>query len=206
MNKPLSLFNTSALAGTNLGPSQRDHYTTISRLGLFGASHAMDIGITPGKGSRFIQNMAAVGSPFARGPVARIAEASKKFNVPNLDALIVQASQKYGVDANLIRAVIIQESGGNPKAISPAGAQGIMQFMPATARGWGLNNKTVFDAALCIDAGVHYLHNLLEEFNGDTRLALAAYNAGAKAVKKYNGVPPYTETQNYVRSIMGMIQ
>ena len=113
--------------------------------------------------------------------------------------LFAQASQKHSVPADLLVAVARQESSFNPKAVSPAGAQGIMQLMPGTAAGLGVKNS--FDPAQAIDGAAKLLKSLLSEF-GRTELALAAYNAGPGAVHRYDGIPPYAETQNYVRRIM----
>lgn len=113
---------------------------------------------------------------------------------------INNASDKYQVPAPLIAAVIQQESGFNPMAHSGAGASGLMQLMPSTAAGLGVSN--VWDPAQSIDGGTRYLANAIKTNNGSIPLALAAYNAGQGAVNKYGGIPPYTETKNYVSSIM----
>lgn len=114
--------------------------------------------------------------------------------------LIDRTARKYGIDEKLVRALVKQESGFNPNAKSHAGALGLMQLMPATAAGLGVKNP--LDPVQNVEGGVKYLKSMLDRFNGNTILALAAYNAGPNAVKKYNGVPPYKETQNYVRSIL----
>ncbi|MFN8195717.1 MAG: transglycosylase SLT domain-containing protein [Nocardioidaceae bacterium] len=122
-------------------------------------------------------------------------------NVP-FSNLFEQAGAKYGVSPALLSAVAKQESGYDPTAVSGAGAQGLMQLMPATARGLGVTNS--FDPAQAVNGAAHLLSDLIDRF-GRTDLALAAYNAGPGAVLKYNGIPPYTETQNYVRSVLAMM-
>lgn len=111
------------------------------------------------------------------------------------DDLIQRASRKYGVPAALIKAVMKQESGFDPGVVSPAGAVGLMQLLPSTA---GKSVAQLKDPATNIDAGTKYLKEQLDAFGGNVRLALAAYNAGPNAVRRYGGVPPYSETQHYV--------
>ncbi len=117
-----------------------------------------------------------------------------------IQGIISKVAQKYQVDEKLVNAVIKQESGFNPKATSHCGAMGLMQLMPNTAKELGV--KDAYNPLQNIEGGVKYLSNLLRRYNGNTVLALAAYNAGPANVDKYSGVPPFKETQNYVRNIL----
>ncbi|KAA0255723.1 lytic transglycosylase domain-containing protein [Acidobacteria bacterium ACD] len=116
------------------------------------------------------------------------------------DDLIRHHAGREGVDHRLVRSVVLVESNFNPRAVSRKGARGLMQLMPATAAQYGVRNA--FDAAENIRAGVKYLAELLSTFAGDVTLALAAYNAGPGAVTRHGGVPPYPETQEYIRRTM----
>jgi len=118
---------------------------------------------------------------------------------PELDRIIFEAGEKQGVDPRFIHAVIWQESKYKVEARSHAGAQGLMQLMPATAKRFGCHD--VNDPAENITAGTKYLSWLLKRFAGNVELALAGYNAGEGSVDKYDGIPPYSETQNYVKII-----
>jgi hypothetical protein len=118
----------------------------------------------------------------------------------DLDWIIFHAGEREGVDPRFIHAVIQQESNYDPKALSPAGARGLMQLMPGTAKRFDCNDTK--DEACNVEAGTKYLAWLLKRFNGDVKLVLAGYNAGEGAVDKYQGVPPYPETQNYVNKIV----
>lgn len=119
-----------------------------------------------------------------------------------IDAAIVMAAARHNVDPNLVRAVVKVESNFNSNAVSRKGAMGLMQLMPATAR--QLNVRNPFDPEQNVDAGVRHLKQLLENYGGDVKLTLAAYNAGSGAVARSAGIPRYAETQNYVRRITNL--
>ena len=128
-----------------------------------------------------------------------------KGDIAQYDAMIRKASDKYNVDYALIKAVIKAESNFNHRAVSPVGAQGLMQLMPQTAA--SLNVEDSFHPENNIDGGVRYLRYLIALFNGNLSLALAAYNAGEGAVARYhNRIPPYKETQNYVQRVLQYLE
>lgn len=123
----------------------------------------------------------------------------RSVSAAEIDRFINEAAARHHVDPNLVRSLIKVESNYNPHALSSKGAMGLMQLMPATARMYDVANP--FDAAQNVDAGVRHLKGLLNNFGGDVSLSLAAYNAGQGAVERNGGIPPYTETRNYVKRI-----
>lgn len=137
----------------------------------------------------------------ASGFSAAFQKAVRPSGKKSLDEIFSEASEKYGVPVNLLKAVAKAESGFQADAVSCCGAQGIMQLMPSTARSLGVTNS--FDPQQNIMGGAKYLGQLLHSFGGSEKLAVAAYNAGGGAVRAYGGVPPYAETQNYVKKVLG---
>ena len=148
---------------------------------------------------------AASGTSAAGGPVATAAAAPVGGTLggggpTQFDGEIQAAAARHGIDPALLKALIRQESNFDPNAGSPAGAQGLTQLMPATAASLGVTDPR--DPAQAIEGGAKYLKQQLDRFGGDVEKALAAYNAGPGAVQKYGGIPPYPETQNYVRKVV----
>ncbi|WP_104105558.1 transglycosylase SLT domain-containing protein [Nocardioides sp. 616] len=168
----------------------------------------IDVPSTPDVIRRILPDSAASSASFSTAapgstgvPVTFSGPAPAGDSAPYAD-LFNAAAARYGVPAQLLSAVAKQESGYNPAAVSPAGAQGLMQLMPGTAQGLGVTDS--FDPGQAVDGAARLLSDLLGRF-GRTDLALAAYNAGPGAVMRYDGVPPYAETQNYVSSVMSML-
>jgi soluble lytic murein transglycosylase-like protein len=163
----------------------------------------------PAQSANFAATLASASSPTATAatattPTATLASTAStgpsalSAGTP-YGAEITAAAQRNGLDPALLAGLIKQESGFNPNAGSPAGAQGLCQLMPGTARGLGVTD--LHDPVQSIEGGAKYLAQQLKSFNGDVARALAAYNAGPGAVQRYGGVPPYAETQNYVRAV-----
>jgi len=134
-------------------------------------------------------------SPDAAGMSAPAAVAPEQ-----IDSLVQQNASTWQVDPSLIKAVIANESGFDANATSKVGAQGLMQLMPETAASLGVRDP--YDPVQNVAGGTRYLRSLLDRFGGDSKLAVAAYNAGPEAVEKYGGIPPYAETQNYVQNVL----
>jgi soluble lytic murein transglycosylase-like protein len=164
----------------------------------------------PAQTANFAATLASASAPTATAaaatatsPTAALASASTGPSAlpagTPYGAEITAAAQRNGLDPALLAGLIKQESGFNPNAGSPAGAQGLCQLMPGTARGLGVTD--LHDPVQSIEGGAKYLAQQLKTFHGDVARALAAYNAGPGAVQRYGGVPPYAETQNYVRAV-----
>lgn len=151
--------------------------------------------VSPAEGESFKSALESAVKDVTAGQMAQTAP-----RAVTLDSLFSAASKTYNVPTSLLKAIAKAESNFNPKAVSSAGAQGIMQLMPATSR--SMNVSDPFDAKQSIMAGAKLIGGLIDKYDGNTKLALAAYNAGSGNVAKYGGIPPFTETQNYVKKVM----
>ncbi len=149
-----------------------------------------------------VWDAAGSGSVYGAGRASAGREAAQiQTGSESMDAIFEEAAERYNVPLNLLKAIGKAESGFNANAVSPAGAQGVMQLMPSTARALGVDDP--FDARSNIMGGARYIAEKLNQYNGDIELALAAYNAGSGNVAKYGGVPPFAETRNYISRIKG---
>jgi hypothetical protein len=147
-----------------------------------------------------------VPSAMVRGivPDEVLEEISAPAGLVDFERLVAEAARRHGLDPALVMAVVGVESGFQPQVTSPKGAQGLMQLMPGTARELGVTDP--FDPAANLDGGSRYLSSLVARYDGDLTKALAAYNAGMGAVARHRGVPPYAETRDYVRKVLGRYQ
>ena len=201
MKRPSPLLLALLAASTGLAPGARGDYAVLKsgvRLHITGYEQAGDqIRLTVAGGT---VNIAATDlvSVEPEDQFAALPPAAEPAKGPYGD-LIRAAAAKHGVDEKLITHVIAVESNFNPRAASHKQALGLMQLLPATAAKYSVSN--IFDPAENIDAGTHYLKDLLTHYKGNTSLALAAYNAGPQMVSKYGGIPPFSETQKYVQKI-----
>ncbi len=186
-------------AVTNAGPRLiRGQVYSYVKDGIRTYSSARPPGVAGVSGVRTIQ-YSYMETCYACGANPGVSFATVRLNTAAYQTEISAAAREHGVDEAIVRAIIHAESAFNPNALSRVGAQGLMQLMPATARRFGVSDA--FNATQNISGGVKYLAWLLKRFNGNLTLAAAGYNAGEGAVDKYNGVPPYSETQRYVQRV-----
>ena len=168
---------------------------------ISGAPPAGPVVATPSGG--FNAALAQALLPELAPPATDATDAPAPVPPEQINQLVQQNADIWQVDPALIKSVIANESSFNANATSPVGAQGLMQLMPETAASLGVRDP--YDPAQNVAGGTRYLKGLLDRFKGDTRLAVAAYNAGPGAVEKYGDVPPYAETQNYVKNVLGSL-
>jgi soluble lytic murein transglycosylase-like protein len=160
---------------------------------------ASRLGLAPSSGSGFASALQAAETAGGATATAATTSGGAVSGVAYANE-INAAATKYGIDPALLAGLVKQESGFNPNATSSAGAKGLTQLMPATAKSLGVTDPT--DPAQALDGGAKYLKQMLDKFGGDERLALAAYNAGPGAVTRFGGIPPYAETKAYVEKVL----
>ena len=193
-NGPVRLNEPQDGSGASVQlPNQLNSDTPAGAARVRAAALGSSTGITP----------TAAASTYAAAASATVGTTSTASDnlSPALSATFDRLAAKYGVPAALAKGVARAESGFRANAVSGAGAQGLMQLMPSTARGLGVTNP--FNPEQNAEGGIKYLKGLLDRFHGDTKLAVAAYNAGPNAVARFGGVPPYAETQTYVQRVLG---
>jgi soluble lytic murein transglycosylase-like protein len=181
--------------------------SVLTRWVLLGATVFFSVsGFMPREGQNTIRpvinNAVCVPEIFPSTPVRSYPEIKET----TLHQIILLAASRHKVDPALVKAIIRAESGYNPKAVSKKGAMGLMQLMPRTAEALGVEDEDIFNPENNIDAGVKHLKQLLIHFHGNVRLAVAAYNAGTKKVRKYKDIPPYKATRHYVNKVLEYYQ
>ena len=158
-----------------------------------------DIATAPGSASA-VSDISHHKAPAAKLSAAMALTPKQKLAEKRYHHIVLEAAARYQVEPEIIKAIIMAESGFNPKAVSKVGARGLMQLMPRTAKFLGV--KDSFKPDHNIDAGVRYFKQLLDQFDGKVKLALAAYNAGLNNVRKYGGIPPFRATQIYIDKVL----
>lgn len=191
MRQVLFIFFLILLASTDL---RADIYQVTDENGVVHFSNVQTTGAV-----RIMKEKTAL-APSSGGGASSASSGSGRLSTGSIRSIVERKAERYRLDPQLLMEVIRAESGFDPYAVSPKGARGLMQLMPGTASRLGVQDS--FDPEQNIDGGTRYLRYLLDYFNGSVPLALAAYNAGENAVNRWRNIPPYKETQHYVKKIM----
>jgi hypothetical protein len=186
------------------GPAQISHLKPTDVLAMYTPLNDEELGMLGALYENFSGPMVSVTpdlteAPSDLKPENRSSTAPAETKDQLFNQIIIEVAGRYELDPALIKAIIMAESGNNPKAVSKRGAKGLMQLMPITAKSLGVED--IFDPEHNINAGVVYFKKMLNLFDGDVKLALAAYNAGSKKVRKYKGIPPFKATKIYIRKV-----